>query len=177
MQCDQIWRFIALRQLFKACGNNYFAQNAHILGNYCKVVEIFHLLVKSFLGIFYWSHSSYLPIEIVYYWLHFNRTISMKFEHQVRRANAERAKLSRLQQREIGMATMLLCVVIVFFVCNILALVVNVLEVRPFLLMIWYSKVPVMCCQQCDQIWRFIGLWPTFKCFWQHLICPNFSHS
>lgn len=48
---------------------------------------------------------------------------------QVRRANAERAKLSRLQQREIGMATMLLCVVIVFFVCNVLALVVNVLEV------------------------------------------------
>ena len=31
--------------------------------------------------------------------------------------------------------------------------------------------------QQCDQIWRFIGLWPTFKCFWQHLICPNLSHS
>ena len=30
---------------------------------------------------------------------------------------------------------------------------------------------------QCDQIWRFFGLWPTFKCFWQHLICPNFSHS
>ena len=30
---------------------------------------------------------------------------------------------------------------------------------------------------QCDQIWRFIGLWPTFKCFWQHLICPNLSHS
>ena len=31
--------------------------------------------------------------------------------------------------------------------------------------------------QQCDQIWRFIGLWPTFKCFWQHLICPNLSHA
>ena len=30
---------------------------------------------------------------------------------------------------------------------------------------------------QCDQIWRFIGLLPTFKCFWQHLICPNLSHS
>jgi len=48
---------------------------------------------------------------------------------QVRRANAERAKLSRLQQREIGMATMLICVVMVFFACNVLALVVNVLEV------------------------------------------------
>ena len=33
------------------------------------------------------------------------------------------------------------------------------------------------CEDQCDQIWRFIGLWPTFICFWQHLICPNLSHS
>ena len=32
-------------------------------------------------------------------------------------------------------------------------------------------------CNQCEQIWRFIGLWATFKCFWQHLICPNLSHS
>jgi len=47
---------------------------------------------------------------------------------QIRRANMERAKLSRLQQREIGMATMLICVVMVFFACNVLALVVNVLE-------------------------------------------------
>ena len=31
--------------------------------------------------------------------------------------------------------------------------------------------------QQCDQIWRFIGLWPTFTCFLQHLIYPNLSHS
>ena len=30
---------------------------------------------------------------------------------------------------------------------------------------------------QCDQIWRFIGLWATFKSFWQQLICPNLSHS
>ena len=30
---------------------------------------------------------------------------------------------------------------------------------------------------QCDQIWRFIALWTTFKCFFQHLICPNLSHS
>ena len=30
---------------------------------------------------------------------------------------------------------------------------------------------------QCDQIWRFIGLWATLKCFWQHLICTNLSHS
>ena len=31
--------------------------------------------------------------------------------------------------------------------------------------------------KQCDQIWRFIGLWPTFKCFWQQTICPNLPHS
>ena len=30
---------------------------------------------------------------------------------------------------------------------------------------------------QCDQIWRFIGLWATFKSFWQQLIYPNLSHS
>ena len=31
-------------QLFKACGNNYFAQIAHILGNFCKVVKIFNFV-------------------------------------------------------------------------------------------------------------------------------------
>ena len=29
-------------QLFKTCGNNYFAQITHILSNFCEVVEIFH---------------------------------------------------------------------------------------------------------------------------------------
>lgn len=47
---------------------------------------------------------------------------------QVRRANRERQRLSRLQRKEIGLATMLLCVVVVFFLCNILALVNNLLE-------------------------------------------------
>ena len=47
-----------------------------------------------------------------------------------RRANAERAQLSRVQQREIRMATMLMIVVLVFFMCNVLALVINLLEVR-----------------------------------------------
>ncbi len=48
---------------------------------------------------------------------------------EVRRANSERARLTRLQQKEIGLATMLMVVVFVFFVCNVLALVVNILEV------------------------------------------------
>ena len=47
---------------------------------------------------------------------------------QVRRANKERQRLSRLQKKEIGLATMLLCVVVVFFLCNILALVSNICE-------------------------------------------------
>ena len=48
---------------------------------------------------------------------------------EVRRANSARASLTRLQKKEIGLANLLMVVVIVFFVCNILALVVNILEV------------------------------------------------
>ena len=48
---------------------------------------------------------------------------------EVRRATRARAQLSRNQKRELGLATMLLCVVVVFFLCNFLALVVNILEV------------------------------------------------
>ncbi|XP_050663675.1 FMRFamide receptor-like [Leptidea sinapis] len=48
---------------------------------------------------------------------------------QVRRAQAERARLSRVQRRELGLATMLLVVVLVFFICNLLPLVTNAFEV------------------------------------------------
>ena len=58
---------------------------------------------------------------------------NLQIYFQIRKANQERAKLSRLQQKEIGLATMLLCVVIVFFACNILAVVNNVLEVSKYL--------------------------------------------
>ena len=37
-------------QLFKVCGNNYFAQITHILGNLCKVVEIFHFASEIIFG-------------------------------------------------------------------------------------------------------------------------------
>jgi hypothetical protein len=47
---------------------------------------------------------------------------------QVRKANKERQRLSRLQKREIGLATMLMCVVAVFFVCNLLPLVINIID-------------------------------------------------
>ena len=30
---------------------------------------------------------------------------------------------------------------------------------------------------QCDQIWRFIGLWGIFYSLWQQSICPNLPHS
>ncbi|KAG5679536.1 hypothetical protein PVAND_009096 [Polypedilum vanderplanki] len=47
---------------------------------------------------------------------------------QVRKANRERQRLSRTEKREIGLATMLFCVVIVFLCCNILALLINIIE-------------------------------------------------
>ncbi|KAH8398807.1 hypothetical protein KR222_007502 [Zaprionus bogoriensis] len=47
---------------------------------------------------------------------------------QVKRANRERQRLSRSEKREIGLATMLLCVVIVFFMLNFLPLVLNISE-------------------------------------------------
>ena len=55
---------------------------------------------------------------------------NLRIYMQIRRANTERAQLSRMQQREIRMATMLMIVVLVFFMCNVLALVINLLEVR-----------------------------------------------
>ena len=33
------------------------------------------------------------------------------------------------------------------------------------------------CFWQCDQIWRFFGIWATFQSLWQQLICPNILHS
>ncbi|XP_069988013.1 FMRFamide receptor [Penaeus vannamei] len=47
---------------------------------------------------------------------------------EVRAANQERQRLSRLEKKEIGLAVMLLVVVTVFFVCNVLAFIINVLE-------------------------------------------------
>ena len=43
LQCDQIGQFLLyFGQLFKSCGNTCFAQIAHILGKFCKVVKIFN---------------------------------------------------------------------------------------------------------------------------------------
>ncbi|KAH0999531.1 hypothetical protein HUJ05_009640 [Dendroctonus ponderosae] len=56
-----------------------------------------------------------------------NKFFGRNYE-QVLKANRERQRLSRLQQREIGLATMLMCVVAVFFVCNLLPMVINIVE-------------------------------------------------
>uniref|UniRef100_A0A336L365 CSON002596 protein n=1 Tax=Culicoides sonorensis TaxID=179676 RepID=A0A336L365_CULSO len=47
---------------------------------------------------------------------------------QIRKANKERLRISRSEKREISLAMMLICVVIVFLLCNILALLLNILE-------------------------------------------------
>ncbi|KAH8372429.1 hypothetical protein KR093_011586 [Drosophila rubida] len=47
---------------------------------------------------------------------------------QVKHANRERQRLSRSEKREIGLATMLLCVVVVFFMLNFMPLVLNISE-------------------------------------------------
>ena len=46
----------------------------------------------------------------------------------MRRAIARRAQLSTQEQKEHNLATMLLVVVLVFFICNLLPLVVNIVE-------------------------------------------------
>ncbi|KAJ0180824.1 hypothetical protein K1T71_002909 [Dendrolimus kikuchii] len=73
-------------------------------------------------------HSLYM---IVMYIVPFTAlaALNARIVLQVRRAQAERARLSRVQRRELGLATMLLVVVLVFFLCNLLPLVTNSFEV------------------------------------------------
>ena len=51
-------------QLFKADGNNYFAQIDHILGNFLKVSKSFFFLAKSFLGNFY-RHLAIILVTLI----------------------------------------------------------------------------------------------------------------
>jgi len=60
---------------------------------------------------------------------------------EIRKATAIRNSLSRSQKREIGLAMMLLCVVLVFFLCNILALIVNILELFGEYDITWLTKI------------------------------------
>lgn len=110
----------------------YPHNHAHASGN-DKIPEPFRKAIKIFFYRFRFICSVYITwmYLVVMYIVPFTclALFNLRIYIQIRRANMERAKLSRLQQREIGMATMLICVVMVFFACNVLALVVNVLEV------------------------------------------------
>lgn len=55
--------------------------------------------------------------------------LNARIARQVRRAQLERARLSRVQRRELSLARMLLVVVLVFFLCNLLPLLTNAAEV------------------------------------------------
>ncbi|XP_076654762.1 FMRFamide Receptor isoform X2 [Halictus rubicundus] len=59
---------------------------------------------------------------------------------RVRKANRDLQQLSRHQRREIGLATMLLCVVIVFLICNILPLASNIHETFMYDPPLWKFK-------------------------------------
>lgn len=65
---------------------------------------------------------------VCYYWDCIIHILQPGIYFQVRKANRERQQLSKLQRREMGLATMLLCVVVVFLLCNVLPLVNNILE-------------------------------------------------
>ena len=55
---------------------------------------------------------------------------NIQIYREVQRANSIRAHVTRSQKREIRLVMMLFCVVIIFFLCNSLALVDNIMEVR-----------------------------------------------
>ena len=82
------------------------------------------------------NHPIYISVYITWAYLIFMYFIpfiglaifNLLIYRQVRIANLERSRMSRQEQKEIGLATMLMVVVIVFFICNILALIVNILE-------------------------------------------------
>ena len=47
---------------------------------------------------------------------------------EIRKANATRSMLSNQEKKEHNLAVMLLVVVVIFFICNILPLMVNIIE-------------------------------------------------
>ena len=55
---------------------------------------------------------------------------NIQIYREVQRANSLRAHLTRSQKKEIRLVMMLFCVVIIFFLCNSLALVISIMEVR-----------------------------------------------
>ncbi|XP_051158767.1 FMRFamide receptor-like [Leptopilina boulardi] len=82
--------------------------------------------------------ESRLYITLYVHWLYFFVYYACPFAalvvfntaiyKRVRKANRDLQHMSRHQRREIGLAMMLICVVIVFIICNILPMVSNVYE-------------------------------------------------
>ncbi|KAK9310692.1 hypothetical protein QLX08_000020 [Tetragonisca angustula] len=82
--------------------------------------------------------NNYLYVTIYVHWMYFFICYLFPFlalvifnaaiYQRVRKANRDLQQLSRHQRREIGLATMLLCVVVVFLICNILPLASNIHE-------------------------------------------------
>ena len=52
-------------QLFKACGNNYFAHITHILIQFCKVVEIFHFNSEIIFGQLLQTFGEFLLVTLI----------------------------------------------------------------------------------------------------------------
>lgn len=92
---------------------------------YCVTADL-QFRTESYIVVY--IHSLYM---IVMYIVPFSALAALNacIVRQVRRAQAERARLSRVQRRELSLATMLLVVVLVFFLCNLLPLVTNSFEV------------------------------------------------
>lgn len=81
-------------------------------------------------------HENYISIYVTWMYLVFMYLIpfstlaifNFKTWLEMRRASARRAHLSTQELKEHNLATMLLVVVLVFFICNLLPLVVNIME-------------------------------------------------
>ena len=56
--------FLLFGQLFKAGGKNYLAQIAHILGNFCKGVKIFHFSSAIIFGQLLWRFGDFLLVTL-----------------------------------------------------------------------------------------------------------------
>lgn len=79
-----------------------------------------------------------LYYEVYYIWLYLFvmyfipfltlAVLNISIWKAVQHANKDRQRLTRREEKEIGLAMMLICVVAIFFVCNILALLINILE-------------------------------------------------
>ena len=57
--------FLHFRQIFKACGTNYFALMAHILGSFWKRVKIFHFSSGIIFGSILLTFGDFLLVTLM----------------------------------------------------------------------------------------------------------------